>query len=85
MKDERTAATVRIPKELMARAKEYANGTSFNDLVVAALEAEVRRRQMKLALKETDEARERTFREQGLLSDSTPIIRELRQGIGRRG
>jgi predicted transcriptional regulator len=84
MKDERTAVTVRIPKELMARAKEYANGTSFNVLMVRALEAEVRKREWDQLMKDTDEGAERIYQEHGLLSDSTPVIRELRQGIGRR-
>lgn len=88
MKDEqdgRTAITVRVPKELLREAKTFKDeGGSFNDLVVRALETEVRRRTWRRLLQETDELRERIYRERGLLSDSRPLIRQLREGIGRR-
>lgn len=84
IKEERTPVTIRFPKELIARAKALKNGSaSFNDLVVKALEAEVRRHTWKDLLKATDEEREQTLREQGVLSDSRQLIRELREGLGR--
>ena len=84
-KEDRVAVTVRVPRELMERAKALENGAgSFNELMVKALEREVRRLQWREALKRTDELRDKTLREFGRLSDSTPIIRQLREGIGRR-
>ena len=84
-KEDRVAVTVRFPRELMERARALENGGgSFNDLVVKALEREVRMRHAREVGKRIDELRERTRREFGLLSDSTPVIRQLREGIGRR-
>ena len=84
-KEDRIAVTVRIPRELMEQVKALKNGPgSFNDLVVKALEREIRVRHAREVGKRIDEFRERVYREHGLLSDSTPIIRELREGIGRR-
>lgn len=83
-KQERIPVTIRFPKELIDQARSLKNGASFNDLVVNAVEAEVRRHQWRGLLKATEEEREQTFREQGLLSDSRQLIRELREGIGRR-
>ena len=82
IKDERVAITVRIPKQLMDRAKALAVGSgSFNDLLVKALEREVRMRQAREAIKKADEFRERVYRDRGLSSDSTPYIRQLREGL----
>ena len=80
---DRIAITVRVPKELMDQLKGLENGSgSFNDLVVKALEREVRMRYAREVGKSIDEFAERTYREHGLLSDSRPLIRELRDGIG---
>ena len=84
MKEERIAVTVRFPKEIVEKAKALRNGgASFNDLVVSALEAELRRRDWQETLKRIDERAERILRERGPLSDSSQLIRDLREGIGR--
>lgn len=85
MKEERVAVTVRFPKELIEKAKALNNGgRSLNDLVVSALEAELQRRDWQATLKRIDERAERILRERGPLSDSRQLIRELREGTGRR-
>lgn len=84
MRESRTAVTIRFPKPLLVQARALTNPAgSFNDLVVQALEAEVRVRYAREIGKRLDEYREEIFRAHGLLSDSTPIIRQLREGIGR--
>lgn len=85
MREERIAVTVRFPRELIARAKALKNGAgSFNDLVVSAVEAELQRRDWQQTLKRIDDRAERILRERGPLSDSRQLIRDLREGIGRR-
>lgn len=84
-KQDRIAITVRVPRELMDQLKAAEKGAgSFNDLVVKALEREVRIRYAREVGRRIDKHREELFRERGLLSDSTPIIRDLREGRGRR-
>jgi len=84
-KEDRIAVTVRIPTKLVEQLRRLGNGPgSFNDLVVKALERELRVRYAREVGKRIDEFRERIYREHGLLSDSTPVIRDLREGIGRR-
>jgi hypothetical protein len=83
---QRESITIRFPAELLAQAKSLkVDEESFNDLVVEALEHEVRRRQG-LAAHERIRARRQSILERtGLQSDSTELIRELRSGEGRRG
>lgn len=83
MKDSRRPITIRFPGALLAHAKAINRPGSFNDLVVKALEAEIRIRYPRQVGRDIDKHRAATFRAHGLLSDSTPVIRDLREGIGR--
>lgn len=81
----RSAITVRLPDELLAEAREAkSERESLNDLVVEALEHEVRRRQGWKAYEEIGRLSEKIFRERGAQPDSQPLIRALRDGEGRR-
>lgn len=84
--NQRESITIRFPAELLAQAKSLkVDEESFNDLVVEALDHEVRRRQG-LAAHERIRARRQSILERtGLQSDSAELIRELRSGEGRRG
>ena len=85
-KEKRIAITVRFPRELLEQAKTVVNGRqSFNDFVVRAVEQEVRRRRATEIMAEIDQLREEIKAKHGLLPDSVPLIRQLREGIGRRG
>ncbi|AFZ59806.1 hypothetical protein H6G54_05670 [Anabaena cylindrica FACHB-243] len=81
---EREALTIRFPSELLAKARKLKEGReSFNDLIVEAVEREVRRRrgwaahQRIIARSETIEART------GIQPTSIDMIRSLREGEGR--
>jgi len=80
MAGQRAVTTVRLPVELAERAKSMkAEGESFNDLVIDAVEREVRRRQGWQALDAIRLIRKRLETETGLQPDSVPLIRELRE------
>lgn len=80
----REAITVRLPSELAAEAREAKDEReSLNDLMVAALECEVRRRRGLKAYNEIVRLSEEILREHGVQPDSTPLIRALREGEGR--
>jgi len=80
MASHREATTVRLPIDLVERAKSLkAAGESFNDLVIDAVEREVRRRQGWQALDAIRLIRKRLETETGLQPDSVPLIRELRE------
>ncbi len=82
---ERQALTVRFPSALLGLAKGVRNdGESLNDVIVKAVDREIRRRRGLHALDEIDRIREQVKQESGIQPDSTPMIRELREGIGRR-
>ncbi len=76
---DREQFTVRVPKELLDRVREEAAayGDSMNDLVISALEKEVRMREQLRLLNEI-ERRRSLMAKRGLQPDSTPVIRELR-------
>jgi len=81
----REAITVRLPSELATEARAAKDEReSLNDLVVEALEREVRRRQGLKAYDEIIRLREEIMREHGVQPDSQPLIRALRDGEGRR-
>lgn len=81
----REAITVRLPSELATEAREAKDEReSLNDLVVAALEREVRRRRGLKAYEEIVRLSDEIFRERGVQPDSQPLIRALRDGEGRR-
>lgn len=81
----REALTIRFPAELLSKARQVkAERESFNDLVVEAVEREVRRRQGLQAYDEILRVREAVKTSTGLQADSTPLIRSLREGTARR-
>lgn len=81
----REARTIRFPSDLLSDAKRVkADQESFNDLVVAAVDREVRRRQGLETFKEILQTREEIYQRVGLLPDSRPLIRALRDGEARR-
>jgi hypothetical protein len=81
----REALTVRFPPEVLAKAREIkSDRESLNDFVVEAVDREVRRRQGFEAFAEILRIREEIETETGVQPDSRPMIRELREGIGRR-
>lgn len=84
--NQRESITIRFPAELLAQAKSLkVDEESFNDLVVEALDHEVRRRQGLAAHERICTRRQSILERTGLQSDSAELIRELRSGEGRRG
>ncbi len=82
----REAVTIRIPIDLLAQAKQLKKGKeSFNELVIEALEQEVRRRRAMIAhqniLARRTQIKERT----GIQPKATTLIRSLREGEEGRG
>ncbi len=81
----REALTIRFPSELLSTARTVkSDHESFNDLVVNAVDREVRRRQGLQTLDEILQTNEEIFQRVGLLPDSTPLIRAFRDGEARR-
>jgi hypothetical protein len=81
----REARTVRMPLTLIREAQTLTHqGESLNDLITKSVEREVARRRTLQALDAIDELRERIRAEHGVLPNSAPLIRELRDGVGRR-
>lgn len=82
----REALTVRFPTQLLSSARAVkAEHESFNDLVIGAVEREVRRRQGLQAYDDILRVRETVRTRTGLQPDSSPVIRSLRDGAERRG
>lgn len=78
--------TIRFPARLLSRARGVkGGGESLNDLVVDAVEREVRRRQGLQAYDDILRVREAVRTRTGLQPDSSPVIRSLRDGTKRRG
>jgi hypothetical protein len=82
----REAITIRLPPELLADAKKVkCSHESLNDLMVDAVEREVRRRQGMAALAAIDELRKKIKARTGVQPSSVPLIRALREGDESRG
>lgn len=82
----REAMTVRFPGGLIAKAKEVkSERESLNDLVVEAVEREVRRRAAVQAYEAIARVRDAVRSRTGVQPDSGPLIRALREGDGRYG
>ncbi len=82
---EREALTIRFPSELLAKAKKLkGSNESFNDLVVEALESEVRRRRGWAAHQRITARSEIIKAKTGIQQSSIEMIRSLREGEGRR-
>ncbi|MBE9079243.1 hypothetical protein IQ241_18395 [Romeria aff. gracilis LEGE 07310] len=76
---QRESITIRFPSDLLAQAKSLKGGTeSFNDLVVQALDQEVRRRQAFAAHKRIQMRRQTVLKRTGVQTDSAELVRELR-------
>jgi hypothetical protein len=81
----REALTIRFPAALLTTAKAIkGEGESLNELVVGAVEREIRRRHALQAYEEVLRLREAIKASSGPQADSGPLIRSLREGVGRR-
>ncbi|MGG6240050.1 YlcI/YnfO family protein [Nodosilinea sp. AN01ver1] len=82
---ERQAVTVRLPTDLLEQIKRFQeNRESFNELVIEAVTREVQRRQA-LAAHQRIVARSAEVESQtGVQPSSVELIRQLREGEGRR-
>lgn len=84
--EEREALTVRLRAGLLAQVKLHkSEGESLNDLIVKALEREVRYRQGLATHHRIVARREKIRKKTGIQTDSTGLIRQLREGEGRDG
>lgn len=82
---QRESITIRFPSGLLSQAKSLkVDEESFNDLVVEALELEVRRRQAIAAHGRIQSRRQSILERTGVQPSSSDVIRELRSGKGRR-
>ncbi len=82
---QRESITIRFPSELLAQAKALKIDTeSFDDLVVEALDHEVRRRQGTAAHERIRSRRRSILQRTGIQPGSTELIRELRIGEGSK-
>ena len=82
----RRSITVRFPAALVEDArKRIAPDESFNDLVVAALEREARRRSALTTLERINELRRKVWARAGKQSSSAPLIRQMREERLHRG
>lgn len=81
---EREQFTIRVPKGLLDRVREEAEayGESMNDLVISAIDKEVKARRQIRLLKQIEQERTR-MSQRGLQPDSVPEIRALRMGAKR--
>jgi hypothetical protein len=81
----REAITVRLPSGLLARAKGVrVESESLNDVLIEAVEKEVRRRYAARAFESIIRVRDEILADRGPSPDSGTTIRELRDGKGRR-
>jgi hypothetical protein len=81
---EREAVTIRFPADLLAKARKLKEGSeSLNDLVIEALEREVRRRRGWAAHQRIIARSETVKAKTGIQPSSGDMIRSLREGEGR--
>ena len=77
----RDAMTVRFPRALLTEARQLkGEHESLNELVVSAVDREMRRRRGLRAYEQILEIQEDVRRTSGVHPDSTPLIRALREG-----
>lgn len=82
--EQREAMTVRIPSRLLESARAVRDGDeSLNALLVAALEREVRRREGLRTVDRIEKHSQQIRARFGVHTDSVPVLKELREGIGR--
>ncbi len=81
------AITIRFPDEVVARAREEseAEGASINQFVVDAVSDAAQRRRAYRALARSKERLARMTAAGQTSPPSEPMLRELREGTGRRG
>ena len=85
MTNGRQAVTVRFPEALLTEARAVrAQPESLNDLVVVAVDREVRRRRAEAALTRLRQVREQVYARTGPQPNPVPLIRALRDGEERR-
>jgi len=83
---EREALTIRFPCDLLAKARKLKESSeSFNDLIIEAVEREVRRRRGWAAHQRIIARSETIKAKTGIQPASTELIRSLREGEERRG
>jgi hypothetical protein len=81
----RESVTICFPAGLLTQAKTLKiDEESFNDLVVEALDHEVRRRQATAAHDRIQSRRQSILQRTGIQPGSSDLIRTLRSGEGRR-
>lgn len=81
---QRESITIRFPSGLLNQAKSLKiDEESFNDLVVEALDHEVRRRQAIAAHSRIQSRRQLILQRAGVQPGSADLIRELRSGENR--
>jgi predicted CopG family antitoxin len=81
----REAVTIRFPVDLLDQAKQLKKGKeSFNELVIEALEHEVRRRRALTAHQSIVARRAQIKARTGVQPEATALIRSLREGEERR-
>jgi hypothetical protein len=82
---EKEAVTIRFPSDLLQKAKQLKeSGESFNELVIEALEREVKRRKGIATHHRILARRQEIKAKTGVQPNSTALIRSLREGKGRR-
>lgn len=80
----REAVTIKFPADLVQKAKQLkTDSDSFNELVVEALEKEVKRRRASKAHETILEIREQVKKRTGIHPDPVFLIRQLREGEER--
>jgi hypothetical protein len=81
----REAVTIRFPVDLLAQAKQLKKGKeSFNELVIEAVEQEVKRRRAITAHQSIVTRRAQIKARTGVQPEATALIRSLRDGEERR-
>jgi hypothetical protein len=81
-----TSITIRFPDEVVADARSVseAHGESINQFVVEAVAAAIARRRARNALARMEKRRIRMSAAGQVAAPSEPMIRQLREGSGRR-
>lgn len=79
--DARDSMTIRFPRALLTEVRELKEEReSLSDVVVSAVDREMRRRRGLRAYEQILEIQEDVRRTSGVHPDSTPLIRALREG-----
>ena len=82
---ERKALTIRFPVELLQKVRSLKrDDESLNDLIVQALEKEIKWRSAWAAHEQIQTVREQVKQRTGIHPNPAPLIRQLREGKGRR-